>query len=156
MIRIMHTSDIDNVVALWLETSLHAHNFIDDKYWRDNQSYVKNVLLPQAKTYVYVDKHQLKGFISMIDGNSIGALFVNKEYQGRGIGRKLLSYVRRQKSCLQLRVYVKNVRALQFYQNASFKIVSETTDKKTREKELLMVWSMGCASGHFKRLQGDS
>lgn len=156
MIRQATASDNKTIVSLWLETSLQAHDFIKAEYWQNAASYVEEKLLPVAETYLYLDKRKLKGFISIVDGAYIGALFVKKAYQGQGIGKKLLDYVKRKKSSLSLRVYIKNKQALRFYQNYGFKILREEVDDATGEAELFMVWSMGCASGHFKRHQGDS
>ena len=156
MIRQATAADYKKIVSLWLETSLHAHAFIKAEYWQNAVSYVEEELLSAAETYLFFDKRELKGFVSIVDGAYIGALFVKKTYQGQGIGKKLMDYVKRKKSSLSLRVYVKNKQALRFYQNYGFKILREEVDEATGEAELLMVWSMGCASGHFKRHQGDS
>ena len=47
-----------------------------------------------AKTFVYCGEGKIKGFISIIDINFIGALFVHTKSQGRGIGKSLLEYVK--------------------------------------------------------------
>ena len=39
-----------------------------------------------------------------------------------------------------LSVYVKNERAIAFYEREEFKIVKEEIDKTTNEKEYVMVW----------------
>ena len=156
MIRSFHSEDTDKLVALWLETSVSAHPFISEEYWRKNVGFVRTVCLPQAQTYVFEDKHQLKGFISVLDKGHVGALFVGEKYQGQKIGGKLMNFVKKRFSHLTLNVYVKNIRAVSFYQKCGFKIISEQTDTSTEEIELVMSWALGCKSGFQKRFQGDS
>lgn len=38
-----------------------------------------------SKTYVYEENEKIKGFISMINEEFIGALFVGVEYQNQGL-----------------------------------------------------------------------
>lgn len=156
MIRRACTDDYTKILSLWLKESSAAHPFIKEDYWANNQEMVKTQLLPQAQTYVFCDKHQIKGFISLLENNYVGALFVDGRFQGRGIGRKLLEYVRRRRPNLSLKAYAQNEKALGFYRRKGFKILSENMDNKTQAKELLLVWNKGCISGYAKRFPGDS
>lgn len=156
MIRPAVEKDSKEILQLWLNVSVAAHGFIDQEYWQNCLDLVEKQILPQAETYIYADKRKIKGFISVLDGNYIGALFVKNEFQGQGIGKKLLEYVRRQRPNLSLKVYAQNTQALGFYQKQGFKIISEALEEATGEKELLMAWARGCVSGYQKRHQGDS
>lgn len=156
MIRPAVEKDSGAILQLWLDTSITAHSFINQQYWRNCLDLVEKQILPHAETYIYTDKRKIKGFISVLEGNYIGALFVKNEFQGQGIGKKLLEYARRHRPNLTLKVYAQNNQALGFYQKRGFKIISAGMDEATGEKELLMAWAKGCASGHFKKHQGDS
>lgn len=156
MIRCSRPSDAQKIADLWLEASLQAHGFIPADYWRRMQSSVLKHYLPNTETFVFEDRHQIKGFISIADGKHIGALFVAPKYQNRKIGRKLLKYAQRRYPLLSLNVFVKNLRALYFYQQNGFKIVAEDVEPSTKEPELQMCWGLGCKSGFRKRYYGDS
>lgn len=156
MIRKANAKDYTKLADLWLKASLDAHTFIAGDYWRGMQKSVMRDYFPNSETYVFEDKHQLKGFISLMENNYIGALFVAPQFQKRKIGKKLLAYVRRQRSHLNLNVFIKNTKAIRFYQREDFKIVNEQNEKSTGEKELQMSWAVGCKSGFKKRFQGDS
>lgn len=156
MIRKATQQDIEKVMQIWLKASLQAHDFIAADFWRQRLPEVRDVYLPQAETFVYEDKHQIKGFISVILDNFIGALFVDTAYQHRSIGSKLLDYVRQNRPNLTLKVYARNKAALNFYQKNDFKILVEKKDDATGENELIMSWAKGCKSGFQKRCQGDS
>lgn len=156
MIRKAQPADYEKLTRLWLESSLLAHAFIDAAYWEKMQSTVRDYYLPNTETYVFEDRQRIKGFISLCENNYIGALFIAPQHQNQRIGTKLLEYSRRKRPNLSLRVFVKNGKALRFYQKSGFKIISEQTDVSTGEIELVMSWGMGCKSGFFKRRQGDS
>ncbi|MBE6451940.1 MAG: N-acetyltransferase [Alphaproteobacteria bacterium] len=156
MIRRAKADDIDKILKIWLETSNQAHYFIDKDYWQNMLSSVKNHYLPYAKTLVFEDKHQIKGFISITDEKHIGALFVAPKWQNKKIGRKLLKTAQRYYSLLSLNVFAKNSKAIEFYMQNDFKIVNEQVEVSTREKELKMCWSLGCKSGFIKRYRSDS
>ena len=156
MIRIIKNSDISKVLDLWLNASIQAHSFVSSEYWQQMQSSVKENYLPYAHTFVFEDKHQIKGFISILDDRHIGALFVSPKFQGKKIGQKLLKTAQRRYPLLSLNVFTKNQRALEFYQKNGFKIISEQQEPSTKETELYMCWGMGCKSGFHKKRQGDS
>ncbi len=156
MIRTAVSSDYPAIVRVWLAASLQAHDFIAAEYWEKMQKSIVRDYLPDSQTFVFVDKRRIKGFISIVDDNHIGALFVTPEYQNRRIGFKLLRHVKRRRGNLSLHVFAKNERALRFYQHCDFKIVREQTEPSTQEKELVMAWAMGCKSGFFKKYYADS
>lgn len=156
MIRKAASKDVDKILNVWLDASTSAHDFIPADYWQRHLPELCSVYLPQAETFVYEDKRKIKGFISILSDNFIGSLFVCPGYQKKHIGRKLLEFVRRKRTHLTLRVYVKNKAALQFYQKNDFKIIAEKTDEKTGEAELIMSWAKGCKSGFLTKRLGDS
>lgn len=125
-------------MEIWLEGNLQAHAFIEENYWRQNFEAVKSVL-PNAEVYVYEDSGEIRGFIGM-DADYIAGLFVKKEYQGQGIGRRLIESVKRKKR-LSLHVYERNAGAVAFYRTEGFQVRECMTEKETGEKEYLMVYS---------------
>ena len=156
MIRKFQEQDIDKMLALWLQASLQAHNFVVAEYWHNMMPIIKKYYLPNTDSYVFEDKHQIKGFVSIIDEKYIGALFVMPKFQNMKIGSKLLNYTKKLYPELSLKVFLKNETAVRFYKNNDFKIVGEQVDESTNEKELLMSWSLGCKSGYNKKHPGDS
>ncbi len=141
MIRTYRESDLPVVMEIWLDTNIKAHSFISKEYWISNYEMVKKVL-PNAELYVHEDDDTelIDGFIGLTD-SYIEGLFVKDIAQSKGIGKKLLDYVKRIKSTLCLRVYRENIRAVCFYQREQFQIQSENIDN-TDEKEFFMTWSI--------------
>ena len=140
MIRNLRDNDIDIVMALWKESTMEAQSFIPDEYWLENYDNVKNNYLPNSDTYVYEEDGEIKGFVSLIENIFIGGLFLKVDCQRKGIGSKIIDFLKADHDKLQLAVYDRNVRAMNFYLKSGFKITNTEIDEKTNEKEHLMEW----------------
>lgn len=140
MIRKMEEKDISDVLQIWLETNIRAHNFIEKEYWTGNYEMVKQIL-PEAEVYVYEDEKngQIAGFIGM-NNQYVEGLFVKESAQSRGIGKQLLDHAKSRKTELRLGVYQKNMRAVRFYLRENFLIQAEQVDEDTNETEYIMGW----------------
>ncbi|MEG0255685.1 MAG: GNAT family N-acetyltransferase [Vagococcus sp.] len=130
-------SDWEAVFSIWLETNKSAHSFIDESYWENALPMVKEIM-PSASVYVYTDKDKVVGFIGLVD-NMIEGIFISQNYQGKGIGKKLLSFAKNEFETLQLSVYKENHSAYGFYVKENFSVISESTDE-TGHVEYTMEW----------------
>lgn len=141
MIRAFKESDLSEVMQIWFDANVKAHNFIPKKYWLDNYAAVKEIL-PKAEVYVYEDdyQHLIMGFVGLT-GNCVAGIFVKEYAQSKGVGKHLLDYVKTIKTYLDLSVYQKNIRAVSFYKREQFIIQSENIDRSTNEKEFIMSWN---------------
>ena len=138
MIRQLQNKDIDKIMGIWLESTIYAHKFISKEYWNENYNIVKDVYIPMSKTFVYEDNDDIRGFISVINNDFIGALFVEKNYQSQGIGKSLIDYAKNLYDNLSLAVYKENEKALEFYKKMGFKIISENINEDTNCVEYIM------------------
>ena len=78
------------IMALWQVSTTEAHPFISAQYWHESEAVVRDTYLPNALTWVAEDKGEIIGFISVLDQQFIGALFVDKRYHGKGVGQLLM------------------------------------------------------------------
>lgn len=140
MIRHLNETDLTEILSVWLNTNLQAHSFIPAEYWKENYDIVKQ-MLPQAEVYVYEQNGHIAGFIGLME-QEIAGLFVQDTLQSKGIGKQLLDYVKKRKSCLTLHAYRKNQRAVQFYLREQFYIQFQETDSSTGEREYVMKWEL--------------
>ena len=104
MIRPLKAADIPVILNLWFQNTKQAHPYIPASHWENNVDLVRQMLTDLAETYVFVDKHKTKGFISLLPGDFVGALFVNENCRSRRIGTKLLRYALRHRSSASLNV----------------------------------------------------
>ena len=138
MIRNIENKDIDKIMDIWLRSTIKAHDFIPKEYWENNYNTVKNVYIPMAETFVYEDEECIKGFISIINNEFIGALFVDIDFQNSGIGKKLINYSINKYKNLSLAVYKENKKSVEFYINRGFKIIKEDINEDSGHKEYIM------------------
>lgn len=138
MIRDFKNKDIDRIMALWLDTNISTHHFIDSDYWKSNYTTVK-AMMPSATIYVYEENNVIQGFIGLMD-DYIAGIFVSQPFQSKGIGKKLLDYAKDRKDTLSLNVYKENDRAVKFYLREHFNICKEQIDQDTGKMELKMNW----------------
>lgn len=138
MIRSLRTRYIDKVMEIWKESTIKAHNFIDKEYWENNYDIVKNTYIPMSETFVYESENIIKGFISIINDEFIGALFVDINYQGFGVGSELIDYAVEKYKKLNLAVYKENKNAVEFYKSKGFKIIKEQENEDSRDIEYIM------------------
>ena len=141
MIKELDISKIDNIMRIWIEENINAHDFISKDYWETNYDYVKSAL-PDATVFVYEDNDEVKGFIGIAENSYIAGLFVSQKYQSNGIGGELLKRCKQEYSILKLDVYAKNIKAVNFYKKHGFKIEQEKESEDTKEVEYSMVWKL--------------
>ena len=140
-IRELKNCEIDDIMRIWLESTIEAHCFIEEEYWKKNYEVVRDIYIPMAKTFVYCDEEKIKGFISIIDSNFIGALFVHTKSQGREIGKSLVEYVKNKYENIELAVYKDNKKAVEFYKKEGFNIIKEQENEDSGHLEYLMSYS---------------
>ena len=129
---------LDDIMTIWLDTNIEAHDFIDKKYWHNNFEMVKESL-PKASIYLYMKDEEILGFIGIMERSYIAGLFVKKGFQNCGIGKKLLQHCKGIYDKLELDVYKKNKNAVLFYERNGFQIESEKLDGNN-EIEYHMIW----------------
>ena len=137
MIRKFETSDMDQVLDIWLTASIKAHNFVEQSFWESEVDDMRDQYLPSGETYVYDDMGIVKGFVSL-RGETLEAVFVSPNAQGKGIGQQLIAKAKELRAKLNLAVYKENQNSLEFYKKCGFKIVGEQLNEHTGHPELLM------------------
>lgn len=138
MIRNFKNEDLDDIMQIWLEENVRAHNFISKSYWMDSFNLVKE-MIPKAEIYVYEVDGEIIGFAGVED-NYLEGIFVKDGYKSQGIGRMLLREIKDSRNTLALKVYQKNIKAVRFYERERFIILQESVDEDTYEREFIMVW----------------
>ena len=134
MIRRRKEDDTTKIMTIWTKGNFKAHDFIEKDYWLENFNRVKNEYLLKSDTYVYTEDNEIKGFISILENEFIGALFVRQDSLREGIGRRLLNYCKERYNYLTLKVYEKNVDAILFYVAMNFKNKEIRVDEETRRE----------------------
>ena len=137
MIRKYEESDIEELLDVWYKASSIAHPFLDSAFMEQERKNIRNIYIPNTKTYVYTQKDVLEGFIAMM-GNEVGAVFVRPEKQGQGIGKELMDFVCQYHKTLEVEVFKDNKIGRSFYNKYGFKIIDEHIHKETKHELLRM------------------
>ncbi len=139
-LRKCKANELDQLVELWYQVSLRAHDFIPAEYWYNAKKDMMEKYMPMAETYVLDEDDEIVGFVSMVD-NYLAAIFISLEWQGKGCGKNLLNYIKEIRDEISLKVFVKNKKACQFYLKNGFQIKEELVDEDLNEAEYVMVWN---------------
>ena len=124
---------------IWLASSLKAHDFVDAAFWQRQHAAMVDSYLPSGRVVMAFEDEICKGF-SAVRESMLEAMFVRPEYWRQGVGLSLLRLLQETYDQLELKVYAKNTRALNFYRHAGFVILGETICPHTGEPELHMRW----------------
>ena len=138
MIRMFDACNLDQVMELWLNGNIEAHDFIPRNYWESNAPMVREQLL-QAEIYVYETDGKILGFVGL-QGDYLAGIFVDRHARSMGIGGQLIHYVQKIRRTLILNVYRKNQSAMEFYLREGFSVLSEDIDEATGETDIVLSW----------------
>ncbi|MEX0780177.1 MAG: hypothetical protein WD037_10590 [Balneolales bacterium] len=56
MIREFTSTDMDQVLSIWLDASVQAHDFVDRYFWESKLDDMRDVYIPGSETFVYDDE----------------------------------------------------------------------------------------------------
>ena len=136
--NVIQQNEVYQIMQIWLEGNIEAHDFGPKDYWISNYPMVQKQIL-HADIYVYETDGKIQGFVGMID-NYLAGIFVDRNCRSFGIGHQLLNHVKSIHPVLELHVYQKNRRAVEFYLGEGFSVTSESVDGETGELEYTMSW----------------
>lgn len=134
-IRQYEPSDLADLMAAWEGANRLAHPFLKEDFVAQVRRDIPALYLPNADTWVAELDDRVIGFIALL-GNEIGALFLQPEYQGNKIGKRLMDKAQDLCGNLELEVFKKNSIGRQFYSKYGFKLLEEKEDAPSGEPVL--------------------
>lgn len=135
MIRPYNDGDLEELLGVWHRASLIAHSFLSKDFLENERQQIIELWLPIAETIVYEAEGRVVGFLSLI-GNEVGAIFVDPDRQGRGIGRALMDVARGARPLLELNVFEANNTGRRFYDAYGFEVVGRRLNEAAGQIEL--------------------
>lgn len=116
-----HENDHDIVVDIWYRAVSLTHTFLTETDIQFYREIVQNGALREVEIWVRRNENKEPvGFIGL-DGTKIEMLFVDPEYHGTGIGKRLIKHAKKLKgSTLQVDVNEQNDGACAFYKRLGF------------------------------------
>lgn len=135
MIRPYTPADLKDLLDVWYRASLIAHPFLTEDFLATERRQIAEHWLLTAETMVYESDGRVVGFLSLI-GNDVGAIFVDPDDQGHGIGRALMDRARDSRPYLELEVFEANAIGRRFYDAYGFTLVDRHIHEASRQPEL--------------------
>lgn len=135
MLRRFEDDDLAEVLDVWYRASRIAHSFLSEEFLRKERRQIAEHWLPLAETTVYETDGRVAGFLALI-GNEVGAIFVDPDRQGGGIGRALMDDARDRRPYLELNVFEANSTGRRFYDAYGFEYVDTHLHEASGETEL--------------------
>ena len=134
-IRPYTDDDLEQLLDVWYRASLIAHPFLSEEFFEAERHEIAEQWLPVAETMVYEIDGRVVGFVALI-GNEVGAIFVEPDSQGRGIGRALMDAARESRPLLELDVFEANSIGRRFYDAYGFEFVDRHMNEAVGLPEL--------------------
>lgn len=141
MIRKYEEKDLAELIDAWYSASKVAHTFLSEDFFKQERRNIADLYIPNVETWVYEKDNKVIGFISLME-NEVGAIFVDPEFHGKGIGRALMEHAKSLREFLELYVFKENKIGRNFYEKCGFKFVSEHLHEETgfMQLRLKLIW----------------
>ena len=130
MLRPYKETDLGELLDAWYSASLIGHPFLDQAFFEQERKNIRDVHLPSAETWVFEQEGVVVGFIALV-GNEVGAIFVDANFHGKGIGRALMDHARDIRDFLELFVFKDNKVGRDFYKKCGFQEAGEQIHEET-------------------------
>ena len=130
MIRTYRDADMKELLDVWYRASLIAHPFLHKDFLEKEMKAIEEVYTPMAETWVYEQAGRVVGFIALI-GDEVGAIFVDPQLQGQGIGRALMRQAQQLRDQLEVEVFEANEIGRRFYDRYGFEVIKEHIHQQT-------------------------
>jgi len=137
VLRHFEPSDEDELVRVWLASTIPGQDFLPEEYWRSQEPLVREHFIPIADTWIVEQDDELVAFMSILE-HTIGGLFTHPDHQGKGYGRVLVEHARTLHEIVRVEVLRANVRAIAFYESCGFTEESSKLDVGTGLEAVIM------------------
>jgi len=135
MIRAFKNTDSEAIITIWYDAQTLAHPFLSKDFVDKVKVMMKDIFIPNSKTWVYENDDEIIGFVSMMN-NEIGGLFVNPNKQSKGIGTTLVNHVKSMHDSLEVEVFKNNTIGNSFYKKYGFQPMKSYLHEETNEMVL--------------------
>jgi putative acetyltransferase len=127
----------DQILAIWENSVLATHDFLTPADFAEIKELVASFDFNLLQVYCLESEGLILGFVGVAD-RKIEMLFLDPEYFGQGLGKKLLLFAVNELNADKLDVNEQNGQAVAFYQRFGFKTFERTeTDDQGRNYPLL-------------------
>ena len=141
-IRQYNTSDLEAVLSSWEAATRLAHPFMTEDFLAQQRKDIAEIYMPNTDTWVAELDGKVVGFVALM-GNETGAMFLQPNYHGKGIGKALMDKANELYSSLELEVFKANTIGRKFYARYGFELLEEKHHEPTGQPLLRLRFVAG-------------
>ncbi|WML33539.1 GNAT family N-acetyltransferase [Clostridium sp. OS1-26] len=130
----------EDTVRMWRESKERAISQKEIHSFEDHVFFLNNILNRDNEIYIATDNNKVVGIIAF-NGNEINQLYIHNDYQGKGLGKKLLDMAKiNSKGRLTLYTFEVNHKAQRFYERNGFKIIGRGNENEENLNDIKYEW----------------
>lgn len=130
----------EDTVKMWRQSKESAIGQKEIHSFEDHVFFLNHVLNKNNNIYIGIDDNKVVGMIAFNE-NEINQLYIHMDYQGKGLGRKLLELAKaNSKGTLTLYTFEVNHKAQRFYENNGFKIIGRGYENEENLDDIKYEW----------------
>lgn len=134
-IRQYKVLDLEGVLGSWEVATRLAHPFMTDEFIAQERKNIAEIYMPNTDTWVAELEGEIKGFIALM-GNEVGAIFLQPNCHGQGIGKALMDKAQEIHGNLEVEVFKENNIGRNFYSKYGFEQLEEKLHEQTGQQVL--------------------
>ncbi len=116
----------EQILTVWERSVLATHDFLADSDFHEIKKMVETIDFSEFEVHCLLDdQYQVLGFLGVMN-RKVEMLFIDSEWIGKGLGKRLLDFALEQLNCFEVDVNEQNLTALGFYEKAGFVMVSRS------------------------------
>ncbi len=122
-IESLSSDDFDEIIEVWEASVRATHHFLTNDEIAFYKPLVLKYALPSMQVWgIHIEK-KLAGYMA-VSSYKVEMLFIAPEFIGKGLGKKLLTFVLNELHIFLVDVNEENPAALSFYRHMGYKIIS--------------------------------
>ncbi len=129
-------------VQMWRASMEQALGITDPHSWEEQLDYLRHIVQTN-RVYLALDEatDQVVGMMA-IGGTELDQLYIHVDYQGRGVGTRLLDLAKAMSpGTLQLYTFAVNTNAQAFYERHGFTIISRGVERESGMADIRYEWT---------------
>jgi putative acetyltransferase len=111
--------DYEKLITVWESSVRATHHFLSERDIIAYRSLILNEYFDQVKLYAVKIGEEIMGFIG-IHEKSIQMLFIHPDVRGKGLGKRLVEFAKKEHDAYLVDVNEQNEQAVGFYQKLGF------------------------------------
>ena len=120
MIRKIKVTDYPRLMEIWESAVLRTHEFLKEEDYIYYKGHLP-VYFQYVNLFGFEQEGILIGFMGIAEGN-LEMLFIDNNYRGTGVGKKLITYAIDNLQVTKVDVNEQNIQAVGFYKHIGFNI----------------------------------